>query len=128
MSTVLDFSEVDALLDDLRRAPDAEPEPGPGLNADTDPASVRTPGVWVRHIGLSLDHLGGYTHKLQLHLVVPDTGYERSRNALVDLLNEVLTVVEPDDDPFFQGLVLPGNPKALPGLVIPLNLPDTYQE
>lgn len=124
MSAAIDFSEIDELLADLRRAPDADP-PGAGVNADVDPAMVRTPGVWIKHTGFTLDALGGYAHKVQLHLVVADNGYVRSRDALVALFNKVATVVEPDDDPFFQGLELP-DLTVVPGLVVPVNIADSY--
>lgn len=119
MPAQVDLAEVDALVTELTTA---------GISASIDPAEVDPPGVWVRHVGLSLDLLGGFTIKTQLHLVVPDNGHAEARTGLVDLLNQVLAVAEPDEDPYFQGLVLPHHPKPLPGLVLPLNLTDTYQE
>lgn len=115
----LGLDEVDDLVADLKAA---------GLSASVDPAEVNPPGVWVRSQGLSLDTLGGFTWALQLHLVVPDNGHRLAREALLELFNQVLPVAEPDADPYFQGLVLPHTPKPLPGLVVPLNLTDTYQE
>lgn len=113
------FAEVDVVVDELRAA---------DISASIDPAEINPPGVWVRTAGLSLDLLGGFTIKTQLHLVVADNGHHEARAALVDLFNQVLTVATPDEDPYFQGLVLPDNPKPLPGLVVPVNLSDTYQE
>lgn len=116
----LTFADVDTLVDDLREI---------DVRADLDPADVKTPGVFVRPLGFSLDRLGGYTHRVQLHLVVPDNGYTRSRKALLDLFNKVRSLpLEPDEDPFYQGLVLPGRPDPLPGLVVPLYLSGTYTE
>lgn len=99
-----------------------------GVQTSIDPAAVRTPGGWLKHAGLSIcDTLaGGNTHQLQLHLVVADNGYLRSRNALFELLDQAMTVWTPDGAPFFQGLQLPGG-KPLPGLVVPIDLPDDFR-
>lgn len=114
---VVSYAAVDELVTALRAA---------DINAAADPADVRTPGVFVNITpGFSLDHYGAYTHRLQLHLVVPDNGYVRSRDALVDLANAVFAVVTPTADPFYQGLQLP-NTKPLPGLVLPYDLTTAY--
>lgn len=118
MSATVSYAAVDALVTALNAVE--------GVHAAVDPADVRTPGVWVHHLGFSMDLLGGYTHRLQLHLVVADNGYVRSRDALAELFTLVLGVVSPTDDPFFLGLVLPSTPKALPGLVLPHDLITDY--
>lgn len=118
MSAAVDYTAVDDLVEALNAVE--------GLTAAVDPADVRTPGVWVHHLGFSMDLIGGYTHRLQLHLVVADNGYARSRDALAALFTLVLGVVSPTDDPFFLGLVLPSTPKALPGLVVPHDLITNY--
>lgn len=108
------FAPVDNLAAALRLA---------GVRSvEQDPAKLLTPGVWIKHAGFSFEYLDGYTHKLQLHLVVADNGYVRSRDALAELLNLVTAVVDPTDDPFFQGLILPSSPAPLPGLVVPFDL------
>lgn len=94
--------------------------------AATDPADVRTPGAWIRQVGVSLDRLDGATHKLLIHLVVPDNGFDRSRTALLTLFNQLLTLLDPDEDPYYQRLKLPAG-DTLPGLVVPYNLPDDYR-
>lgn len=116
MAARLHTAEIEALCTDLTAA---------GVNTTADVEKIRVPGAWVRHTGFSLDRLGGFTHKVQLHLVVPDNGYLRARDALLDLLNLALPVVEPDEDPYFQGLQI-DNSKPLPGLVVPVDLPSTY--
>lgn len=111
------YAAVDDLVEALKAA---------DIHAAADPADVRTPGVYVDvTAGFSLDHIGAYTHKLRLHLVVADNGYARSRDALVALANAVFAVVTPTDDPYFQGLQLP-TLKPLPGLVLPFDLTTAY--
>ena len=118
MSTV-DYSAVDALV---TRLVDHD------IAASVNPAEVSPPGVWVRSSGIRFDLLGGYTHRLRLHLVVPDNGYIAARDALSDLLSDLVDAgVLPDEDTYEQPLILPSSsPKALPGLVVPLNLSATF--
>lgn len=112
---IVNHDAVDALATALAAAPGI-------TTASANPAEVRAPGVYLRHTGYSLDLLGGYTIRLDLHLVVPDTGYLRSRDALGALLGLVVDVIDPDGDVVPQGLVLPGSPAPLPGLRFPVNL------
>lgn len=110
------LDEIAAVCADLTAA---------GVPTTADVEKVRVPGAWLRHTGFTFDRLGGFTHRTQLHLVVADNGYLRARDALIELLNKALPVVQPDEDPYFQGLQLDSN-KPLPGLVVPLDLPSTY--
>lgn len=119
---MISYAAVDALVTMLRGQE-------PPLYLDVDPAEVSPPGIWVRSAGIRFDLLGGYTHRLRLHLVVPDTGYIGARDALAGLVVQLLVAgVAPDGDVVEQPLVLPSSPKALPGLVFPLDLPDTYAQ
>ena len=90
-------------------------------SASTDPAKISTPGVFVQCGPITIDKLDdGYTIEAQLRLVVADNGLVRSRDALIELLNKVLTVVDPDGPMTPQGVLLPGNPASLPGLTVPV--------
>lgn len=122
MSAVVSYAAVDDLVAQLA-AHDAV------TSASTNPEDVRVPGVWVNlNDGIVLDTLGGYTHKARLHLVVANNGHTRSRDALAQLLNGVLTIVEPDGVMYPAGLVLPDSPAVLPGLVVPLDIPAEYDQ
>lgn len=90
-------------------------------SASTDPAEVNTPGVFIACGPITLDKLDdGVTIQADLRLVVADNGLKRSRDALMTLLGKVLTVVTPDGPMTPQAVVLPKNPKPLPGLTVPV--------
>lgn len=92
-------------------------------SASTDPAKVNTPGVFIACGPIEVTRLdGGQTITAQLHLVVGDNGVKRSRDALIELLNKVLTVVTPDGPMTPQAIQLPKSPKPLPGLIVPVNI------
>lgn len=101
----------------------------PGITtAATDPAKVRTPGVWVRFAGLELDSLGGYTIYATLHLIVADTGYRRASVALGSLLSRVAGVVDVHETVTPQPVILPSGPKPLPGLAVPYALAVDFDD
>lgn len=91
--------------------------------ASVDPAELTTlPAVWVQLTGIRYDLLGGHTLATRLVLVVPDNGVARSGAALLELLNKVTDVVEPDGDVTPYPVSLPGQPNTLPGLAVPVDL------
>lgn len=98
--------------------------------ADTDPAAVNTPGVWVRFDGLGLGTMTHLEVKLTLHLVVA-TANDRARTekALADLFNAAKPVVNDFGGPAGlvtpAGLQLPGSQAYLPCLQIPISLLTT---
>lgn len=95
-----------------------------GLRADLDESKLgRLPAVWVRPAGLRRDVLGdGWTERVQLRLLVPDSDPRRNRHALLELLDKVTPVVEPDDDPAFATVTRPSTGQPVPALVFTIAL------
>lgn len=95
-----------------------------GLSASTDPGAVQVPGAWLLPGDLTLDRLSGVdgVQRIDVHLVVPDTGVDGSRAALAALLDQVLVVIDPDGPIDTRALVqLPEGP-PLPAFVVPVDV------
>lgn len=119
---VVSFAAMDSLADALAAVEGIR-------GASTDPAKLNVfPAVWVQATQIDLDLLGGYTIATRLVLLVPDNGHDRSMRALGALLSLVLTVVDPTGPITPQPTILPGSPTTLPGLAVPFDLHDTYEE
>lgn len=116
MSYAITLDEIEQVCADLTAA---------GVRTTADVEEIQTPGAWLRHTGFSLDHLDAFTHRTELHLVVPNNGYLKARDELVRLFNLVLPIIKPDGDPYFQGLAIDGA-APVPGLVVPLDLTSPY--
>lgn len=68
-----------------------------GIRAETDPRNVNAPGAWitvenVTH-GATLD---GARVRVNVYLVVPNTGTEQSLADLDDMLDRLTRVIDPD--------------------------------
>lgn len=110
--------ELEALCVRLRDA---------GVKATTDRARLEVPGAWVRPDTVSgpLTLAGGYRARVSVLLVVPASGDAQSLTALAGLLDQALTVIDPDED-VDTSVVLPHNNNALPAfrLVVDLDLEE----
>lgn len=66
-----------------------------GVSATDDPGRLQVPGVWMSPRTADVTDLdGGYTVSVDLYLIVSDSGHPLP--ALAKLLDQVLTVVDPD--------------------------------
>ena len=94
-------------------------------SVSVDPAEINTPGVWVQFTGFEADLLGGYTISTALVCIVGDISPLRSLATLSELVDKVLTVVDPSGPITAVAVNMPGA-KPLPGLRIPFDLPTCY--
>jgi hypothetical protein len=98
----------------------------PGIKSTLDPGTVQVPGAWIQ-LGTIPDDaytLGGLSSIVaNVYLVAPDSGAIASLDHLGNLLDQLLTVVEPDGPITSVPLVTPAsNPAALPALMVPVSL------
>lgn len=120
----LDFSNLATLAGVLTAA---------GIrSADTDPAKVQAPGVWIRFDGVELDNLAGVTILATLHLVAPASTFTTVQTQLADLFNQVIPALaaigeQPAGTTRPAGVVLPGSTTPLPALAVPLELLTTKE-
>ena len=93
-----------------------------GLSASPDNQGLNPPCVYV-HPGditpLTLD--GTYTMSAQVSLIAPNTSQKGNLVALNEMLDLVLTVLEPDGPIDTQGVASVNN-KNLPAFSFPVNL------
>lgn len=114
----MDFGEA---LDDVVAAFLAVP----GIEtASTDASEVIAPGVLVQLNQLTPDTLAGWAVDVNAILVVTDSDSGSGpAGALSVLLTACLTAgISPDGPVLARSVVLPSNPAALPGLLIPLTV------
>lgn len=93
-----------------------------GIRNAEDPGQLTPPGVLVQVTGLDLDTLTGLEVSTRLLLVSPASDHERSLAELLELLDAVAALADPDGPITTASVVLPGDPAPLPALVFPLNL------
>ena len=68
-----------------------------GIRAETDPRNVNAPGAWITVENVTHSAtLGCSTVRVNVYLVVPNTGTEQALSELDRLLDSLLRVVEPD--------------------------------
>ena len=118
----LNFGDLDELVEVLR---------GGGVEADTNPANLNLPGVWVA-VRAVTPAFNGLTLSVRLFAVVgnvdpADVGPEFAR-----LYNDSRTAlaavgVQITDTATIEGVLMPGYDQPLPALAIPLDL-HTAQE
>lgn len=102
-------------------------------SADTDPANVQAPGVWIRFDGVELDNLAGVTILATLHLIVPKSTFTTVQTQLADLFNQVVPALaaigeQPTGTTRPTAVALPGNAaNPLPALAVPLELLTTKE-
>lgn len=97
------------------------------VEASTDPADLRLPGVWVQIPAIDLDTLAGYTIATRLLLVVPDDGPAKAMAGLIALLNKVLAHVDAHGTIEPRTAILPEASAPLPALAVPHNLRANYE-
>lgn len=114
----LDLTAVDDLVDTLKAALDSD-------NVTVDPARLNLPGVLVKLDGIDFDLLAGAAHTIttRLYLIVGDAPRRVALDRLADLLDDVLTVVDPTGRVLLQDVVLPTSGTPMPALVVPFDLP-----
>lgn len=93
-----------------------------GIRNAEDPGQLTPPGVLIQLREFTQTTLDGLQLEMRLFCVVPDQDYERASAELVALVNQVLTVLDPDGPVTAAAVVLPGDPARLPALSFPLNL------
>ena len=97
----------------------------PGIEtASTDPAEVIAPGVWVQMVQLTPDTLDTWAMDTQALLVVTDSDSGSGpAGALSALLTACLAAgISPDGPVQGRTVILPSNPAALPGLLLPITV------
>jgi hypothetical protein len=98
----------------------------PGLDATLDLRDLNTDGIYVDLESLSHEYLCGQAQMtLNLYLVTGDVGKAQALDNLSEMLNKVLTVLDPDGDTKV-GTVPPlegGQP--LPALVVTVKVPTS---
>lgn len=96
-----------------------------GVPATLNRTSLQVPGAWVRPDTAGRATLRGGTTRASVLLVVPQAGDLEALGDLVDLLDKVLEVLDPDGD-VDTSVVLPHNGNALPAfrLVVDLDLEE----
>lgn len=97
-------------------------------SVSTEAAELNMPAVWVQIVGFTFDRLAGYTLNTRIVLVVGDRKPARARRELAELLNKVLTKVNPGGPVVARTYQLPENPTPFPGLSFPLNVRCTAPE
>lgn len=89
-------------------------------------ADIRPPGVWVQVVSFRPSRLdGSVTFAMELVLIVQDQAPRRAMDALAQLLDQVLPVVEDiggPAGPIRAATVAPPEGVPLPALVVPLNV------
>lgn len=95
----------------------------PTMRVAVDPTELVPPGVLVSLSGFAVYTLDGiYAPTALVRAVVPDSPQAKAADELVELVNKLLDVVEPDGPITAIGLVLPNDPAPLPCLSFPVNL------
>ena len=108
-----------ALVEQLRAA---------GIRAALAPASVNLPGVWVQVAAFAPYTMGTFSTSLRLQLLASDTDARRAMDALVDLAQQVRTVI-PYRDATARTVLMPDG-TGLPGLEVrttvngPITIPE----
>lgn len=93
-----------------------------GIRADTDPAAVNLPGVWVQVARFEPHTFAGFRTEARLQLITGDSDSRRVMEDLVTLLNQVAGVIGPRPARA-RTVLLPGDtPTRLPALEITLQL------
>lgn len=93
-----------------------------GLRNAENPGQLTPPGVLVQVTGFERDTLAGFRITTRLLCVVPSSSHEQASEELVGIVNQLLTVLEPDGPIAAASVVLPNDPAPLPALSVPLNL------
>lgn len=93
------------------------------LRVEVDPSKLVPPGVLVSLSGFAVFTLDGiHAPTVLVRAVVPDSPQEKAAAELVGIVNQLLTVLDPDGTVTALGLVLPNDPAPLPCLSFPVNL------
>lgn len=95
---------------------------GAGIRNAEDPGQLTPPGVLVRIDSLTSTTLDGLEVTASLYLVVPASDHTRSLTELLELLDAVCELLDPDGPITSASVVLPGDPAPLPALTFPLLL------
>lgn len=107
------LTDVDDLVEQLVAA---------DIRADTDPAAVNLPGVWVQVAQFEPHTLAAFRTEVRLQLITGDRDSRRVMEDLVSLLNQVAGVIGPRPARA-RTVLLPGDqPTRLPALEITLQL------
>lgn len=94
-----------------------------GLRATIDPRDVNAPAVWVSPRQIAHDILSGGTVTVDLWLIAPDNGIPAALAVLADMLDTVLSVVDPDaPTSLAESLALPDTPAPLPAFRVTTEL------
>lgn len=71
---------------------------GAGVPASVSPGALNPPGAWVRPRTLAAETVGGgYAVRCDVFLIVADTDHLEAVDRLAKLLDQALTVVEPEE-------------------------------
>lgn len=94
-----------------------------GIRHAEDPARLTPPGVLVQVQGFTRTTMGPHPDvTTRLVCVAPDTDHHRAAEELLELLNRVCAVVDPDGDITAATLTLPNAEASLPAFAFPLIL------
>jgi hypothetical protein len=104
-------SHVQELCDDLTAG---------GVPATMDPADLNLPGAWVSVDAFVPEVLGGYSVKVTVYLIVPDTDPRRALERLGDLFDLCVNLgLLPAEDATATGVALPDGGGPFPALAVP---------
>jgi hypothetical protein len=94
-----------------------------GVRATLDRRNLEVPGAWVRPDSAGPYTLGAAKARASVLLVAPQAGDREALEDLCGLLDDALTVIDPEED-VDTSVVLPHNGNALPAfrLVVDLDL------
>lgn len=120
----LDFGDLDALVAVLRAG---------GIEADTNPAALNLPGVWVAAREV-VPEFNGLTVRVRLFCVVgnvdpADVGAEFARlfNGCKNTLRADPVMPNVIEAATVEAVMMPGYDQPLPALAIPLDLHTTQE-
>ena len=94
-----------------------------GVRASADPRDVNAPGAWlaVESITHAKTMCGGTTTRVAIYLVAPNVGVTQAMSTLDGMLENVLTVLEPDAPSTPTTLSLPDG-SELPALKLTIDV------
>lgn len=94
-----------------------------GLRVTIDPRNVNPPAVWISPRQIAHDLLAGGTVTVDLWLIAPDNGTPAALKVLSEMLDVVLSVVDPDaPTSLAESLALPDTPAPLPAFRVTTEL------
>lgn len=86
-----------------------------GVRATQDPREVNAPGAWVLPVKAQSHYLaGGVVIDVDVYLIAPDHGYQRSTRVLSELFDLTRSLVDIDDTSFVDAVTLPAGGAPLP--------------